>query len=253
MDAKTRAVASIAQAKIELDRALAEMDAIRTFDPKLIGVVAHALSNYIAVTSATVEMLQLTLRDHPDEDIPNWLAGIEHATELMQHAVGRLVSASAPRDFPLKLEHVNLRVLMERACDYHRRRADPKQLTINCRTIGRVPLVWGDRVAIAVVAENLLSNAVQVSPNHGSIEVQVITEPSYVVCTIHDGGPGLSKDLQDRLFHRSVAAAPIGSEPQAGLGVKVAHEFVRRMDGDLWCESEPGRGARFSFRLPAIE
>lgn len=253
MEAKTRAIASIAQAKIELDRALAEMDAIRTFDPALIGAVAHALSNYIAVTSATVEMLQLTLRDHPDEDIPNWLGGIEHATELMQHAVGRLVSASAPRDFPLKLEHVNLRVLMERACDYFRRRAEPKHVMINCRAIGRVPLVWGDRVAIAVVAENLLSNAVHASPHHGAIEVQVMTEPGYVVCTIHDGGPGLSKDVQDRLLPRAVAAATIASEPQTGLGVRVANEFVRRMDGDLWCESEPGRGARFSFRLPAIE
>jgi signal transduction histidine kinase len=253
MEAKTRAIASIAQAKIDLDRALAELDAIRTFDPTLIGAVAHALSNYITVTSATVEMLQLTLRDHPDEDIPNWLGGIEHATELMQHAVGRLVSASTPRDFPLKLEHVNLRVLMERACDYFRRRAQAKQVAINCRSIGRVPLVWGDRVAIAVVAENLLSNAVQASPNHGSIEVQIMTEPGYVVCSIRDPGPGLTKELQDRLLHRATATGTIASDSQTGLGVTVANEFVRRMDGDLWCESEPGRGARFSFRLPAIE
>src|SRR5204863_9548755 len=112
MDAKTRAVASIAQAKVELDRALAEMDAIRTLDPALIGAVAHALSNYITVTAATVEMLQLTLHDHPDEDVATWLDGIHHAADLMQHSLGRLVSASAPRDFPLKLEHVNLRVLM---------------------------------------------------------------------------------------------------------------------------------------------
>ena len=36
---------------------------IQTFDPALVGLVAHALNNYITVTSATVEMLQLTLRD----------------------------------------------------------------------------------------------------------------------------------------------------------------------------------------------
>ena len=36
---------------------------IQTYDPALVGLVAHALSNYISVTSATVEMLQLTLRD----------------------------------------------------------------------------------------------------------------------------------------------------------------------------------------------
>ena len=63
MDAKARAAAAIAEAKDELDRALAEIDMIQTYNPMLIGLVAHSLSNYISVTSATVEMLQLTLRD----------------------------------------------------------------------------------------------------------------------------------------------------------------------------------------------
>jgi len=253
MESKSRAVASIAQAKMELDRALAEIDSLRTFDPALIGAVAHALSNYISVTSATVEMLELTLRAYPDEDVPNWLSGIQHATELMQHAVGRLVSASSPRDFPLKLEHVNLRLLMERSCDYYRRRAEKRHITIACRAIGPVPLVWGDRVGIAVVAENLISNALQVSPDHASIQVQVMAEPGYIVCTIRDAGPGLTAGQQERLLRRPAVPSEIPAESDPGLGLAVAHEFVRRMDGDLWCESEAGRGARFSFRLPAIE
>jgi signal transduction histidine kinase len=253
MDAKTRAVASIAQAKIELEHALAEMDAIRTLDPALIGAVAHALNNYITITAATVEMLKLTLRGHRDGDIQNWLDGIYHGTELMQHSVGRLVCASAPRDFPLKLEHVNLRVLMERVCEYYVRAAQPKRLTITCRAIGPVPMAWGDRVGIAVIADNLLSNAVQASPPHGSIDVQVMTEPGYVICSVRDTGPGLTHEEQERLLRVAVPAGVIARDPQSGFGLAIATEFVRRMDGDLWCESEPGHGARFSFRLPAIE
>jgi signal transduction histidine kinase len=253
MDAKTRAVESIEQAKVELDRALAEMDAIRTLDPALIGAVAHALSNYITVTAATVDMLQLTLRDHADDDVQNWLEGIDHATDLMQHSVGRLVSASAPRDFPLKLEHVNLRVLMERACEYYSRGGRSKRVTITCRSVGRVPLAWGDRVAIAVIADNLLSNAVQASAPHGSIDVQVMTEPGYVVCSVRDTGLGLTRDQQERLLNRSPLPVAPPAEPHTGFGLAIANEFVRRMDGDIWCESEPGRGATFSFRLPAID
>ena len=58
MDARTRASASITQAKTELDRALVEIDLIQTFDPALVGLFAHALSNYITVTSATVDWTQ---------------------------------------------------------------------------------------------------------------------------------------------------------------------------------------------------
>lgn len=253
MDAKARAVASIEQAKTELDRALEEMDAIRTLDPALVGAVAHALSNYITVTAATVDMLQLSLGDQADDDVRNWLDGIDHAADLMQHSVGRLVSASAPRDFPLKLEHVNLRVLMERACEYYTRRAQAKRVTIACRTVGRLPLAWGDRVAIAVIADNLLSNAVRASPHHSSIDVQVMTEPGYVVCGVRDTGPGLTREQQERLLHRPVPPVAVPSDPHTGFGLAIANEFVARMDGDLWCESEPGRGATFSFRLPAID
>jgi signal transduction histidine kinase len=253
MDAKTRAAASITQARIELDRALLEMDAIRTLDPALIGAVAHALSNYISVTAATVEMLQLTLKDYQDAEVPTWLDGIQHAADLMQHSVGRLVSASTPRDFPLKLEHVDLRVLMERACEYYRRRATPRGVTITVRSIARVPLVWGDRVAIAVVADNLLANAVKVSPPHSTIAVQLMAEPGYAVCTVRDGGPGLSVDEQQQLFHKVMHARAGNVDDGPGFGLAIAHEFVQRMDGDLWCESEPANGARFSFKLPALE
>jgi signal transduction histidine kinase len=254
MDAKSRAAASIADARNELDRALAEIDMIQTFNPMLIGLVAHSLSNYISVTAATAEMLQLTLRDTTDPDVPIWIDGIRHTADLMQHSVGRLVSMSAPGDFPLKLDRVNLPVLMERACEYFRRRAGDAGAHVTCARVGAVPLAWGDRVALAVVADNLLSNAVRVSNGKGPVRVQIMAEPGHVVCSVKDSGPGLSADEQKRLLQGVLppAAAP-GDPPLHGYGMAVTREFLRRMDGELWCESELGRGACFSFRLPAIE
>jgi len=240
-----------------LDRALAEIDTIKTVNPALVGLVAHALSNYITVTAATIEMLQLTLRGHEDPDVPIWLEGIAHATDLMQHSVGRLVTLAAPRDFPMKLDYVNLSVMMERACEYFRRRAGVERLQITCRATGRVPLAWGDRVALAVVADNLLTRAVQVSRPHGVISVQVVAEPGHVVCSVSDAGPGLTKDEQAALFKPPLQMAaetdPADEKADANLGVSIAHEFVQRMDGDLWCEGAGAEGCVISFRLPALE
>ena len=249
MDTRERAISSISQARTELDRALAELDCLRTYDPALVGLVAHALGNYITVTTATVEILRQTLSDHPDRDVHVWLEGIGHAADLMQHSVGRLVSASPPRDFPLKLDSVKLSVLVGRACEYYRRRTPATRVEIVCTSGRFVPSVWGDRVAIAVVVDNLLSNAVRFSPPKGLVDVQVAGQNGYVVCSIQDAGPGLSSEDRVRLLHEG---PPQGAAPE-GFGLIVAREFVRRMDGDLWCDSEPGAGARFSFRLPAVE
>jgi len=106
-------------------------------------------------------------------------------------------------------------------------------------------------VAVAVVADNLLSNAVRLSGAHGTVRVQVMAEPGHVVCTIKDSGPGLTPEQRARIFEPRAAAGD--GSAVSGYGLAVASEFVRRMDGDLWCDSEPGKGASFSVRLPAIE
>ena len=257
MDAKARASTSIERAKAELDKALADIDMIQTVNPALVGLVAHALSNYITVTAATVEMLQLTLRDCRDPDVPIWLEGIGHATDLMQHSVGRLVTLATPRDFPLKLDYVNIPLLMERACEYFRRRAGAERLQITCRTAGQVPLAWGDRVALAVIADNLLSRAVRVSRPHGIIRVEIAADGGHVACTVADAGPGLTAEERAALTVPIMSAASDastgGDEARASLGLAVAHEFVSRMDGDLWCDRDGPEGATLSFRLPALE
>jgi signal transduction histidine kinase len=253
MDARTRASVSIAEAKNELDRALLEIDLIQTFDPALLGLLAHALTNYITVTSATVEMLQLTLRGYDDPDVPVWLEGIGRTADLMQHSVSRLVSMSTPRDFPLKLDRVNLPVLLERACEYYRQRSSDAGVHISCKAVGSIPLVWADRVAVAVVADNLLSNAVRLSGTGGTVRVQIMMEPGHVVCSIRDSGPGLTRETRERILQPPRSATGNGPAGQTGYGLSIAAEFITRMDGDLWCDSNPGKGACFSFRLPAIE
>jgi hypothetical protein len=170
----------------------------------------------------------------------------------MHHAVGRLIWVSANDDFPLKLESVNLSLLMQRACDYYRRAADRKQLAIVCRSVGDVPPALADRVAVAVVADNLLSNAVKFSNPGSEIQVQVMAGPGGVVCSVCDHGRGLTALEQAQLFTRGLklGAAPTAGEPSTGFGLAIAKDFVDRMGGRLWCESEPGAGACFSFRLP---
>jgi signal transduction histidine kinase len=230
-DSRARTVESISDAKAALDRALVELDAIRTLDPGAVGLVAHAMSHYVTVTSATVEMLRHTLRGHADPNVALWLDGVGHAANLMQH-VGRLVEATTPSDFPLKPDYVDLELLIQRTCEYYRRRAEPEGVSIAFETADAVPLVWGDRVALAVVTSNLLANALEVSPPGSTIRVRVAKEPGYVTCAIRDAGSGKLPDPHQ---------------------LALAREFIQRLDGELWSESQPGSGANCAFRLPALD
>lgn len=251
----TESLAAVAQsienAKADLDKALVELDQLPQFDASMVGFVAHAMNNYLTIVDATVSLLTHALRNDPNRDVAIWLQGLRQTAGLMHHTAGRLLRASAPGHFPLKPDHVNVPLLMERACDYYSRMAERKQLKITCQAVGDVPPAWADRVAVAVVADNLLSNAVKVSPVGAEIEVQVMADPSGVVCSVRDHGPGMSKEDQSRYLQPSAMMGAVDdlSEP-AGFGLRICSEFLARMDGSLWIESEQGNGARVSFRLP---
>jgi len=242
---------SIENAIAELSIALVELDRMPVNDKAAIGWIARAMNNYLSVTDALLDLIGDAVRDHPNREVASWIDGLRRVDILMLHAIGGLLRASPPADFPLKFEHVNLQVLMERACDYYRPSAVSKKLQIVCRAIGEVPPAWADRAAVAVVADNLLSNAVKYSKPDGEIVVQIMSGPGGVVCTVRDHGPGLTPLEQAQLFHPSTAGqGTAAGAPGHGYGLSIAKEFVDRMGGRLWTESLPGEGASFSFRLP---
>lgn len=240
---------SIESAIANLADALIELESIPVHDRPAVTAIAHALNHYLSVSDAGLALMEQALRDHPNKEVATWLEALGHLGNMMHHTVGRLLHGSSPSDVPLKPDYVDVAVLMQRACDYYVPRAHARQLEISCQSMGDVPLAWADRVAVAVIADNLLSNAVKFSNPGGKIVVQVLPGPGGVVCSVRDNGPGLSPLEQARLFQGGSPASGSG-KPAGGLGLSIAKEFVGRMGGRLWLESESGRGACFFFRLP---
>jgi len=252
MDLREDVAQAIESAKIELNRALFELDRIPALDPAALAFVAHSMSNYLNVTEAVLNLLRNALRDHPEPEVKVWLDGLHHVSELAHQTVARLLRVYEPSEMPLKFEYVRLERLIERACAYHRRSAEQKNVEIFCHYTGDVPDVWADRVGVAVVADNLISNAVKFSHPGGRVDVTVAAGAGGVVCSVRDYGPGLTPLTQATIFERGdgFGQPPLGDEQPTGYGLLVAKAFVDRMGGRLWSESEAGKGACFSFRLP---
>jgi signal transduction histidine kinase len=110
-----------------------------------------------------------------------------------------------------------------------------------------------DPILMVQVLENLLSNAVKYSPPGKSIFIRVKKEASAVRLEVEDQGPGLSAEDQKKLFGKfaRLSAKPTGGENSTGLGLSIVKKMVEAMNGQVWCESQPGRGATFILMLPA--
>ncbi len=99
---------------------------------------------------------------------------------------------------------------------------------------------------------NLVSNAINYTPDGGRIFVQFALKPDLVICSVSDTGIGIPKKNQQRIFEKffrsdnAIAAVPDGS----GLGLNLARSIVATWGGSMRFESEEGKGTTFYFTVP---
>lgn len=251
---KKQVMESLENARANLDKAIAGLETIPEIDAETMGYTVHKLKNYLTVVGATLELLEVYLAGHPDEQVQIWIEGLQHAVQLMKHDIGRLMLSANGTEPMFKLEKVDMAMLAFRMCNFHRHRAAWKKIQLHAEFQPDSCFAWTDRVAVGVVLDNLLSNALKFSENGKQIWVAVHTAQDHVVCTVRDEGPGLSVEDHARLFQKGVrlSNAPTGTEPTTGYGLAIAKDLVEKLGGSIWCESHSGGGASFSVRLPAF-
>jgi signal transduction histidine kinase len=80
------------------------------------------------------------------------------------------------------------------------------------------------------------------------VRVETIEERRGVRVSVVDSGPGIAPELAERIFDPFFTTKAVGVG--TGLGLSISYEIIRRHCGELWVESEEGRGARFHVWLP---
>jgi signal transduction histidine kinase len=248
---KGKVVSSIDRARTELEQALLELEKLPAVNPSSVAFAAHALNNFLAVTSGTVDLLTLYFEDHPDLQVQTALETLTHSTDLMSYIVSQLMATSLTSEVKLKWEEVDVALLVKRACFLYQRVANRKNINILFSSSGET-VVHSDRVAIAAVLDNLLSNAVKYSDLGKKVFVEVIGQTDGIVCSVRDEGPGLSTEDQAKLFQRGIrlGSVPTGGEASTGFGLAVAKTIMDKLQGRIWCESQSKKGATFAFFLP---
>jgi signal transduction histidine kinase len=111
-------------------------------------------------------------------------------------------------------------------------------------------VVDADADAFNHVLVNLLTNAMKFSPAGSLVVVGARRAEGEVVVSVADEGAGIAPDEQERIFDRFYQSRN-GNHPRGtGIGLTIAQRFTAQHGGRIWVDSEPGRGATFSFTMP---
>jgi len=116
--------------------------------------------------------------------------------------------------------------------------------------------VFTDVDMINTVIRNLLSNAVKFTPDSGEITLDAEkTSNGYIKICIKDTGVGIKPEAIQKIYDRNTIYSTPGTNDESGtgLGLKLCKEFIELNKGNIWIESEPGKGTQFCFTLPEKE
>ena len=108
--------------------------------------------------------------------------------------------------------------------------------------------VVADKEKIARVIFNLLSNALKYTPAGGDIFVSLKDEGEKLRLDVRDTGKGIEKEETDKIFERFFQAK--GAASGTGIGLALVKSFVELHHGEVWVESELGKGSDFIVEIP---
>ena len=132
--------------------------------------------------------------------------------------------------------------------------AKARHIALETRIADDLPAIRADADRLTQVIVNLISNAVKFcDKENGWIRLEAWQEAAFLRVDVQDNGIGIAKQDQEKIFERfQQAGDTLTDKPQGtGLGLPICRQILQRFGGDIWVESEPGKGATFSFRVPA--
>ena len=127
----------------------------------------------------------------------------------------------------------------------------PGNIELRLDAPASLPPVAADAGQLRQVLSNLIDNAIKYSPDGGAVTLALAARDHHVQFAVTDGGLGIPQAEQARIFEKFYRLDPdmtrgIGG---TGLGLYICRELVRRVNGRIWVESEPGNGSTFFVEL----
>ncbi|TPW20837.1 MAG: histidine kinase, partial [Elusimicrobia bacterium] len=239
---------------VYLSRLLSEAQALGQMKTQLVAMVSHEFNNSLSVLGGMARLLKEDEPKPPDPKRANYFTVIEAHVRSLAVAARTLLELGRFEAGRLKVHPVrmDLTALARSTASALEVLWSRKGQTVGVTAPAAPVWVHGDPDALALVATNLLANAVKYTPEKGTITLGVEAEAGGARFYISDTGIGIAPEDQARILSGYFRTEE-GKKAAKGFGVGLAlsQSLLLAHGAELRVESASGRGARFSFFLPA--
>ena len=218
---------------------------------KLSASIAHEINNPLAGILTFAKLMIRTIEHGPVGEaerrtLVKQLALVQRETERCSAIVRNLLDFA--RERPLQLKDVDVNHVVEEVFSLVSNQTAILGVEVT-RDLARVPMVEADFGQLRQAFINIVINGIEAMGKGGTLRVSTRPDPERdgVEIVFQDDGPGIPPELMQKIFDPFFTTKEKGT----GLGLSVVYGIVERHKGRVTVESEPGKGTRFTIRLPA--
>ncbi len=239
----------------KLQKAYQELQILDKMKDEFISNVSHELKTPLISIKGYGELLyddKLRGRDEQKKSLEAIIRNTDRLTRLINSIL--FISRLQAGKIEFHFEFLNLDEIIGICMDDFKSLMDKKQIIFE-KDIPKISGIRGDKDKFVEVICNLLDNAIKFTPSGGKIAIRAWDEVPNVHLTVSDNGIGIPADIVPKLFTRfyQVDASTARKYGGTGLGLYITKTIIDAFNGEIWIESEVGKGTTVHILLPVAE
>ncbi|MDR0971151.1 MAG: hybrid sensor histidine kinase/response regulator [Bacteroidales bacterium] len=223
---------------------------------KLYSVIAHDLRSPLSSIKMIINLLVDELGEGKiDEELYNLLNEANTTTENLFILLDNLLKWTKTQlgKFNISVQKIDINALMEGLLNLYSLLASNKNIKIIVDNQAKQLEINSDPDIVKTITRNLLSNAIKFSYEGGEITLTIKEDGDNLQVSVKDNGIGIAdKDKNFVLSDKETGYSSFGTanEEGSGLGLSLCQDFVHKLKGKIWFESEFEKGSTFYFSIP---
>lgn len=234
----------LSQRTIQLERSNADLE-------QFAYAASHDLQEPLRAIAGFLGLLDSRYGTSLDEEGRHYIARTVQAAERMRALINDLLTFSRIQRSPALFDEVDCASLLRGVLVELEGSIEETGAKV---TVGRLPVIRGNRQLIGQLFRNLISNSLKFrGEDPPRIKVACKVRSTEYHFTVEDNGIGIDPRFRERVFQLFQRLHSREQYPGTGIGLTVCRTIVERHGGKIWVESNATKGCTFHFRIPALE
>jgi len=219
---------------------------------KMMRLIAHDFRSPLISISNTVQSIPMLIEEQDCDSIKEMCKSVEGSVTRVLTLIDNLINwtLSQHDSIPYNPDNYNLNDICNNITEIYKPIAEFKQIKL-LNQITTDYLIYADKNILKTILRNLINNAIKFTPEKGEIILGAEQQNGKIKLSIQDNGVGMDQEKLKNIFSIGKDKS-LGTKGEMGngLGLFFCKEFALKNQGNIWVESEPGKGSVFYFTVP---